>query len=288
MMTLRKCLPPWHHSPGYNTIPSQHIRLRWQNICWIQWWYPSSKGSGTVAGALPATSGKTWSTRVYHRSTQTNWGASTPHWKTAATGHDTSTMHNLQTCGWTQRYNNIAVHRYTVTDKPHHDLTPRYPHFWLMRHHPVRGLVQWYWNSSGYFKGEMCPAWPRPNQLAWPTPFFVRHFKLGNAGMTSEIYFIWNSVMQTYTCTHHILWRCNRRKMRHWQNMCIISKWKLRVVTSTVTLLPYAFLSSVSRMHKYHIKGVWKGILILIGGYQTGGETQQGTTGYSYLVNTYG
>ena len=35
------------------------------------------------------------------------------------------------------------------------------------------------------------------------------------AGMTSEIYSILNYVMQTCTPTHHILWRSNRRTMKH-------------------------------------------------------------------------
>ena len=37
--------------------------------------------------------------------------------------------------------------------------------------------------------------------------------------------------------------------MRQWQPMCIISKWKLRDVPSTATLLPYAFLSRICGIH---------------------------------------
>ena len=37
--------------------------------------------------------------------------------------------------------------------------------------------------------------------------------------------------------------------MRHWQPMGIISKWKLRDMTSTVTLMPFTFSSRVSGMH---------------------------------------
>ena len=33
-------------------------------------------------------------------------------------------------------------------------------------------------------------AWLRPNHMAWPTLSFVRHSKLGSAGMTLGIYYI--------------------------------------------------------------------------------------------------
>ena len=66
--------------------------------------------------------------------------------------------------------------------------------------------------------------------------------------------------------------------------MYIISKWKLRDVISTVTLLPYAFHQGSLGGTHYCSKGAWKGPPNLIRGYQIGGEAQHSTTGYSYPV----
>ena len=95
MMMLRTHLtPPQHCSPRHHTVQPQCTRPWWQNSHWIQWWYPP-KESGAVAGALLATSGQTWSTRVYHKPTYTHWGASTPHWTTIETSPGTASRLNL-------------------------------------------------------------------------------------------------------------------------------------------------------------------------------------------------
>ena len=48
-----------------------------------------------------------------------------------------------------------------------------------------------------------------------------------------------------------------------------------------------SFCQESLRCAQYCSKGVQKGSPDLIGGYQTGGETQHGTAGYSYPVTTY-
>ena len=70
--------------------------------------------------------------------------------------------------------------------------------------------------------------------------------------------------------------------------MSIISRWKLRDVTSTVTLLPYVYSTRVSGMHATSLERCTKGPQELIRGYQTSGEAQHGSAGYSYPVIMYG
>ena len=223
----------------------------------VQWGHQPSEGSSPVEATLSATSGKTQSTRTYHKSTHTCWRASTSHWETTATSCDIVAVLTLKAHGWTHIYISAAIHyhlvHHTMTDEPHHIFTPRYLHIWWVGQHQVRRLAQQYWNSSRYLEEELCmPGW---GQILWPSPhLFTRHFKLGSAGITLVIYFIWNSVMQTYTPTHHVLWKSYRGKMRHWQPLCTISKQKLRGVTSTATLPPYSFLSRVSRIHTILLK----------------------------------
>ena len=69
--------------------------------------------------------------------------------------------------------------------------------------------------------------------------------------------------------------------------MCIISRWKLRDVTSTVTLQLYIFLSRVSGTCTRSQEGVQKGPPDLTGGFQTGKEAQHGSAGYSYSITIY-
>ena len=64
---------PWHCFPGYHTNHSQHIGTRQWNKCQAQWGLQPLKGSGTVAGTLPASSDKTQSIRTYHQTTCIHW-----------------------------------------------------------------------------------------------------------------------------------------------------------------------------------------------------------------------
>ena len=57
---------------------------------------------------------------------------------------------------------------------------------------------------------ESCAHLAKTNHMVYPTHSFVRHFNLGNAGMTFGIYFSWNYVMWTHTPTYHFLWRSSR------------------------------------------------------------------------------
>ena len=74
--------------------------------------------------------------------------------------------------------------------------------------------------------------------------------------------------------------------MRHWQGMFLTSKWKLRDVISTVTLLPYSFSMRVSGMHTLSQQKCMKRIPTqdLIIGHQTGGEPEYSTIGYGLVI----
>ena len=137
---------------------------------------------------------------------------------------------------------------HTVIDNPHNILTPRHPNIWWMGHHQVKRLAQQYWNSSRYLEWELCmPSWGQITCLTHTLVWQALHAGKYSDDSRDILHLkLCNVNIHTYLS---ISWKSNRGTVRHWQPMCIILKQKLRGVTSTVTLLQYAFLSRVSGMH---------------------------------------
>ena len=80
---------------------------------------------------------------------------------------------------------------------------------------------------------------------------------MGSAGMTFMIYFIRNSVMQTYTPTHHILWRSNRGTnetlaayVHHLKTEA--KRYNFNIDIATICI----FIKGLFDAYQYHRKGV--------------------------------